>query len=172
MVCPAVCQGQDGFFGSYGVLKDYLSGAASGEYHCDGGPSAVFMALTVSGERCLEVEAVNPTTGAVEQRIRVFCKPGYVYVSSPACFWHRVMPVNSTLPGPQRTLILRGQCLEWRHSGGMEREDGSRSGCFFNRECEGAREHPTGILLCSHRLPRRSCCSNQGERAGRSGCLT
>ena len=35
LVCPAVCESQDGFFGSYAVLKDYPSGAASGGYHCD-----------------------------------------------------------------------------------------------------------------------------------------
>ena len=120
-------------FGLFAVLKVNPSGAASGGYHCDGGPSAVFMALTVSGERCLEVEAVNPTTGAVEKRIPIFCKPGHVYVSSPACFWHRVRPVSSPPPGPQRTLILRSQCLEWRHSGGMIREDGSRSGGRINK---------------------------------------
>ena len=131
-VRPAVCEGRDGFFGSYGVLKDYPSGVASCEYHCDGGPSAIFMALTVSGERCLEVEAVNPTTGAVEKRIPIFCKPGHVYVSSPACFWHRVRPVSSPPPGPQRTLILRSQCLEMRHSGGMTKVDGSRSGGWVN----------------------------------------
>ena len=63
-------------FGPYAAFKNYRSGVGAGGYHCDGGPSAVFMALTVSGERCLEVEAVNPTTCAIEKRIRIFANRG------------------------------------------------------------------------------------------------
>ena len=88
----------------------------------------IFLAITLSGERWFEIESVDPITGDVDEVRRVHCKPGHVYLSSPACFWHRVRPVQCPQSkGPQRTLILRSNSLKWRISGGMLNAHGGRS---------------------------------------------
>ena len=112
----------------FGSIKDYPLGTAASSIHCDGGPSMIFLAITLSGERWLEIESVHPETGDIEEIKRVHCTPGHVYLSSPACFWHRVCPdLSPGDKGLQRTLILRSNCLKWRLSGGSVRLDGSRT---------------------------------------------
>ena len=51
--------------------------------------------------------------------------------SSSSCCWHRVQPVASST-SPQRTLILRSNCMTWRHSGGMANSDGERTNGWPN----------------------------------------
>ena len=120
-------RGRDSIF-VLGSIKEYPAGSAEGAIHCDGGPSIIFLAITLSGERWLEIECVDPITGDVDEVRRLHCRPGHDYLSSPACFWHRVRPVQCPQSkGPQRTLILRSNSLKWRISGGMLNESGCRS---------------------------------------------
>ena len=79
-------------------------------FHVDGGPSLVFLCLTLEGERLLETETT-------EGRRRVHLRPGDWYLTSPACFWHRVLAVPGG-PESSTTLLLRSAMLIRRLSGG------------------------------------------------------
>ena len=116
----------------FGSIKDFPDGQACASVHCDGGPSTIFLAITLCGERFLDIECVDPQSGEFLETKTVHCVPGHVYLSSPACFWHAVRPVPSPVhAGLQRTLILRSNCMRWRHSGGKLLGDGNgRSGGF------------------------------------------
>ena len=114
---PALASSADDAAFCYASIKDFASGAANAAPHCDGGPSTIFLAITISGERLLDVECVDPCTGELLETKTIHCVPGHVYLSSPSCFWHAVRAVPSpSNPGPQRTLILRS--MNWRLSGG------------------------------------------------------
>ena len=43
----------------FATLKDFPVGSAGAAIHFDGGPSSIFTALTISGERWLEIETVH-----------------------------------------------------------------------------------------------------------------
>eukprot|EP00928_Gymnodinium_smaydae_P090955 TRINITY_DN74661_c0_g1_i1.p1 TRINITY_DN74661_c0_g1~~TRINITY_DN74661_c0_g1_i1.p1 ORF type:complete len:285 (-),score=31.57 TRINITY_DN74661_c0_g1_i1:262-1077(-) len=102
------------------VQRRWLKGRKVGTFHCDGGPSLIFLAITLEGERILEVEDSN---GQCKQ---IHLRAGDWYLSSPACFWHRLLPVKGG-ESPCTTLILRSALLTRRLSGGREAKDGKRS---------------------------------------------
>lgn len=85
------------------------SNGASDMWHCDGGPSMIFMAISVEGGRILQFEDAVGNLQSIELR------EGEVYVSSPSCFWHCVRPLGRK---PSKTLVLRSSLLTRRYSGG------------------------------------------------------
>ncbi len=105
---------------AYGGLKrttateGFVSVAEAAEsdsgFHVDGGPSLVFLCLTLEGERLLEIETA-------EGRQRIHLRSGDWYLTSPACFWHRVLAVPGG-PESSTTLLLRSAVLTRGVSGG------------------------------------------------------
>lgn len=85
------------------------TGGASDMWHCDGGPSMIFMSVSVEGGRILQVEDAVGNLRSLELH------EGDVYLSSPSCFWHSVRPLSSKT---SKTLILRSSILTRRYSGG------------------------------------------------------
>ena len=79
-------------------------------FHVDGGPSLVFLCLTLEGERILEIETT-------EGRRRIHLRAGDWYLTSPACFWHRVLAVPAGSEA-STSLLLRSAVLIRRLSGG------------------------------------------------------
>ena len=142
----------------FASIKDYTSGAASSALHCDGGPSTIFLAITISGERLLDMECVHPDTGALLETKTVHCVPGHVYLSSPSCFWHAVRAVPSpSSSGPQRTLILRSDCMNWRLSGGkLSRSGTGRTPGFVYGTSTAFEQFALVVSDAIMRLPRFS----------------
>lgn len=93
---------------AYVQMSSFPEGA-SDTWHCDGGPSMVFMAVSVQGERILQIE------DAVGKLTSIHLHEGDVYVSTPCSFWHSVKPIGRK---PSKTLILRSSILKNRYSGG------------------------------------------------------
>ena len=93
-----------------------------GTWHCDGGPSTIFLAVSLDGSRSLEIETTD------KEVLRQQLEPGSFYVSSPSSFWHTVEPVipDAGQPGSQTSLIVRSAVLLRRISGGRAKvnEDG------------------------------------------------
>mmetsp|Transcript_18662 Transcript_18662/g.52100 ORF Transcript_18662/g.52100 Transcript_18662/m.52100 type:complete len:269 (+) Transcript_18662:159-965(+) len=114
----------------YAGLMRWSTGQCTDPWHVDGGPSTVFLAVTLEGDRILEVEDADG------RRTRHHFRPGDWYFSGPSCFWHRVLPVKGA-SAPATTLILRSATLTKRLSGGRARDDGERSVGFIygTREC-------------------------------------
>ena len=80
-------------------------------FHVDGGPSLVFLSLTLYGERVVEIERDDGS------RARFHVRPGDWCITSPSSFWHCVLAV----PGGEQesvTLLLRSAVLVKRRSGG------------------------------------------------------
>lgn len=97
---------------------NYVAGA----WHADGGPSSIFLAVTLEGDRVLEVENAD---GEVHQ---LHLKPGDFYVSQPSSFWHNVRFVEGKRGGPPSlALIARSAVLKRRLSGGRTQSDGKRT---------------------------------------------
>ena len=93
-----------------------------GTWHCDGGPSTIFLAVSLDGCRSLEIETVD------KEVFRQRLEPGSFYVSSPSSFWHTVEPVipDAGHSGSQTSLVVRSAVLLKRISGGRAKvnEDG------------------------------------------------
>ncbi|MGI9358402.1 MAG: hypothetical protein ACR2ON_03255 [Paracoccaceae bacterium] len=98
----------------------------SNVWHVDGGSSLLFLAITLQGERILEFKHNDENGNPVIQQVH--STPGHFYISSPAVFWHRVLPApNRPAPNTCTTLIFRSSVLLRRISGGRERENGRRT---------------------------------------------
>lgn len=111
---------------AYATVKHFPFGECTTAWHVHGGPSTIFLAIAVKGRRKLEVEDKNKVITEYEQ------KEGDWYVSSPSCFWHRVVAMDDG-KGPVTSLILRSAVLSKMISGGRERENGTRtSGLKYN----------------------------------------
>jgi hypothetical protein len=93
------------------------AGSSAG-MHVDGGPSMVFLAISLAGQRIVEFEEYCGS------RHRLLLQPGDWYVSSPACIRHRVLRAGHE---PSTTLLLRTAVLARRAS--EKRVYGTR-GCF------------------------------------------
>ena len=70
----------------------------SGGMHVDGGPSQVFFAMSLEGERVVGLEEEGG------RRHRLLLRPGDWHLSSPACIRHRVIRAG---PVPSAMLLLR-----------------------------------------------------------------
>ena len=75
--------------------------------HVDGGPSLLFLAISLSGDRIVEFEEADG------RRQRLMLREGDWYLSSPACIRHRVVRASDE---PSTTLLLRAAVLARRAS--------------------------------------------------------
>ena len=75
--------------------------------HVDGGPSLLFLAISLSGDRIVEFEEADG------RRQRLMLREGDWYLSSPACIRHRVVRASDE---PSTTLLLRTAVLARRAS--------------------------------------------------------
>eukprot|EP00931_Biecheleriopsis_adriatica_P078641 TRINITY_DN52069_c0_g1_i1.p1 TRINITY_DN52069_c0_g1~~TRINITY_DN52069_c0_g1_i1.p1 ORF type:complete len:329 (-),score=35.17 TRINITY_DN52069_c0_g1_i1:310-1296(-) len=121
-VIPKSLTVEEALFSLVGIAQ-WTDGQAHDPWHVDGGPSTVFFNATVRGERILEVEDFHGRSKKIHMR------PGDFYVSSPSCFWHRVLPVHGATE-PAESLILRSAMLPKRLSGGRAKANGRRSAGF------------------------------------------
>ena len=78
----------------------------------DGGPSLVFLSLTLYGERVVEIERDDGS------RARFHVRPGDWCITSPSSFWHCVLAVPGGGEQESVTLLLRSAVLVKRRSGG------------------------------------------------------
>ena len=98
-------------------------GGGSKEFHVDGGPSMIFLAITIEGERILEIELDDENGNPTTKKIQI--KEGEFYLSSPSSFWHRVLPLEEI--DSCTTLLFRSTVLKRRISGGREKEGRKRT---------------------------------------------
>lgn len=104
-------------------VRDFTSSSTHDNYntvssHVDGGPSSIFLAITLEGSRLFEIEDKDGNS------IKVKLGPGSWYVSSPSAYWHKIKKADSD---SCTVLVLRSGFLERRYSGGTVNAKGKRT---------------------------------------------
>ena len=104
---------------SLATVKHFPQGDCTTKWRIEGGPSTFLLAIVTQGRRLLQLEDRNGRVYDYEQ------KEGDWYVSSPSCFWHRMVTIDKG-EKPVTSIALQSALLTTMIQGGRQMDDGTR----------------------------------------------